>query len=56
MTHQDKITRLREMKYRSGLGGGEDRIKQQHKKGKLTAWSGSSCCWIRAALSSLTAL
>jgi hypothetical protein len=23
MTHQDKITRLREMKYRSGLGGGE---------------------------------
>jgi acetyl-CoA carboxylase carboxyltransferase component len=37
MTHQDKITRLREMKYRSGLGGGEDRIKQQHKKGKLTA-------------------
>ena len=38
MTHQDKTTRLREMKYRSGLGGGEDRIKQQHKKGKLTAW------------------
>ena len=37
MTHQDKITHLREMKYRSGLGGGEDRIKQQHKKGKLTA-------------------
>ena len=37
MTHQDRITRLREMKYRSGLGGGEDRIKQQHKKGKLTA-------------------
>ena len=37
MTHQDKTTRLREMKYRSGLGGGEDRIKQQHKKGKLTA-------------------
>ena len=37
MTHQDKTTRLREMKYHSGLGGGEDRIKQQHKKGKLTA-------------------
>ena len=37
MTHQDKTTRLREMKYRSGLGGGEDRIKQQHTKGKLTA-------------------
>ncbi len=37
MTHQSKTTRLREMKYRSGLGGGEDRIKQQHKKGKLTA-------------------
>jgi acetyl-CoA carboxylase carboxyltransferase component len=37
MTHQSKTTRLREMKYRSGLGGGEDRIKQQHNKGKLTA-------------------
>ena len=37
MTHQEKTNRLREMKYRSGLGGGEDRIKQQHKKGKLTA-------------------
>jgi acetyl-CoA carboxylase carboxyltransferase component len=37
MTHQDKTTLLREMKFRSGLGGGEDRIKQQHKKGKLTA-------------------
>ena len=37
MAHQDKTNRLREMKYRSGLGGGEDRIKQQHKKGKLTA-------------------
>jgi len=37
MSHQDKIDRLREMKYLSGLGGGEERIKQQHKKGKLTA-------------------
>jgi acetyl-CoA carboxylase carboxyltransferase component len=37
MTHQDRTNRLREMKYRSGFGGGEDRIKQQHKKGKLTA-------------------
>ena len=37
MSHQDKITRLREMKYHSGLGGGEERIKQQHAKGKLTA-------------------
>jgi acetyl-CoA carboxylase carboxyltransferase component len=37
MTHQAKTTRLRDMKYRSGLGGGEERIKQQHKKGKLTA-------------------
>ena len=37
MSHQDKIARLREMKYVSGLGGGEERIKQQHAKGKLTA-------------------
>ena len=37
MSHQDKINRLREMKYLSGLGGGEERIKQQHTKGKLTA-------------------
>jgi acetyl-CoA carboxylase carboxyltransferase component len=37
MSHQDKINHLREMKDRSGLGGGEERIKQQHKKGKLTA-------------------
>ncbi len=37
MSQQDKIKRLREMKYLSGLGGGEERIKQQHAKGKLTA-------------------
>lgn len=37
MSHQDNIQRLRELKYRSGLGGGETRIKQQHAKGKLTA-------------------
>ncbi len=37
MSHQDKINHLREMKYRSGLGGGEERIRQQHAKGKLTA-------------------
>jgi propionyl-CoA carboxylase beta chain len=29
--------RLRDMKYASGLGGGEERIKAQHAKGKLTA-------------------
>ena len=37
MSHQERINRLRDLKYRSGLGGGEERIKQQHKKGKLTA-------------------
>ncbi len=37
MLHQDKIRLLREMKYRSALGGGETRIQQQHAKGKLTA-------------------
>lgn len=37
MSHLDKINHLREMKYRSGLGGGEERIRQQHARGKLTA-------------------
>jgi propionyl-CoA carboxylase beta chain len=37
MSHQDKINRLRELKYQSSLGGGQARIKQQHAKGKLTA-------------------
>ncbi len=37
MAHQAKITRLRDLKYSSGLGGGEERIKAQHAKGKLTA-------------------
>ncbi|MBI1804482.1 MAG: acyl-CoA carboxylase subunit beta [Ignavibacteriae bacterium] len=33
----DKIRHLRELKARSKLGGGEKRIEDQHKKGKLTA-------------------
>ncbi len=37
MSHQDKINRLRELKFQSALGGGETRIRQQHTKGKLTA-------------------
>ena len=37
MSNQDKIRQLRDMQYRSTLGGGEARIKQQHAKGKLTA-------------------
>ncbi|MGC8782495.1 MAG: acyl-CoA carboxylase subunit beta, partial [Anaerolineae bacterium] len=37
MSHQDKIRQLRDLKYLSTLGGGEERIKQQHAKGKLTA-------------------
>jgi len=37
MSHQDKTNRLREMKYRSTLGGGEARIQRQHAQGKLTA-------------------
>ena len=37
MSHQEKIRQLRDMKYRSTLGGGEARIQQQHAKGKLTA-------------------
>lgn len=37
MSHLDNISRLRELRHRSGLGGGEERVKQQHEKGKLTA-------------------
>jgi len=33
----DKIKELREKKEQARLGGGEKRIRQQHKKGKLTA-------------------
>src|SRR5947209_8697754 len=32
-----RISRLREMRERARLGGGERRIQQQHAKGKLTA-------------------
>jgi acetyl-CoA carboxylase carboxyltransferase component len=37
MTDNSKIQRLRELKARSRLGGGEERIEVQHKKGRLTA-------------------
>ncbi len=34
---RDKMLRLRELKNKSLLGGGQDRINKQHEKGKLTA-------------------
>jgi acetyl-CoA carboxylase carboxyltransferase component len=34
---EDKLERLEEMAEKARLGGGEERIKKQHKKGKLTA-------------------
>jgi len=37
MYYQAKINHLRDLKYRSSLGGGEERIRKQHAKGKLTA-------------------
>ena len=37
MTDNPKIQRLRELKTQSRLGGGEQRIEAQHKKGRLTA-------------------
>jgi len=37
MTDNPKIQRLRELKSKSRLGGGEERIEVQHKKGRLTA-------------------
>jgi len=36
-TNQDRSARLREMRARAQLGGGEIRIDQQHARGKLTA-------------------
>ena len=36
-TNQDRSARLREMRDRAQLGGGEIRIDQQHARGKLTA-------------------
>jgi propionyl-CoA carboxylase beta chain len=37
MTDNPRIQRLRELKSQSRLGGGEERIEAQHKKGRLTA-------------------
>jgi len=37
MTMREKLDRLRELRARSELGGGEKRIAAQHEKGKLTA-------------------
>jgi propionyl-CoA carboxylase beta chain len=37
MTNNPKIKRLRDLKAQSRLGGGEERIQSQHKKGRLTA-------------------
>lgn len=34
---RDKMVRLRDLKTRALLGGGQDRIQKQHDKGKLTA-------------------
>ncbi len=34
---RDKMVRLRDLKNRALLGGGQDRINKQHEKGKLTA-------------------
>ena len=37
MSNQTKIQKLNDMKAKSQLGGGEERIKAQHAKGRLTA-------------------
>ncbi len=37
MTHENKITELLAKREQAKLGGGEERIKSQHKKGKYTA-------------------
>ncbi len=37
MLHQEKYEQLKQMRAQTRLGGGEKRIEQQHRKGKLTA-------------------
>jgi len=37
MEHTDKIRQLLDNREKARMGGGEDRIRSQHKKGKLTA-------------------
>src|SRR6266498_1585195 len=37
MSNQTNIQNLRELKAKSRLGGGPERIESQHKKGRLTA-------------------
>jgi len=37
MAHEEKLTQLRVMREQSRLGGGQQRIEAQHKRGKLTA-------------------
>ena len=37
MAHENKITELLVKREQAKLGGGEERIKSQHKKGKYTA-------------------
>src|SRR5215210_7362569 len=36
-TSAERVARLRDLKAKATLGGGERRIQQQHAKGKLTA-------------------
>jgi acetyl-CoA carboxylase carboxyltransferase component len=36
-TNHARIEQLRQLKEQARLGGGEERIRQQHQRGKLTA-------------------
>ena len=47
---QKKFEELEKKNKESLLGGGETRIQQQHKKGKLTARERIHCCWMKAHL------
>ena len=37
MSKKDKVKQLRELKEKAQWGGGKERVKAQHKKGKMTA-------------------
>ena len=36
-TVNEKVLKLRELRNQARLGGGKERIEEQHKRGKLTA-------------------
>ncbi|MCK7528750.1 MAG: hypothetical protein MZV64_69940 [Ignavibacteriales bacterium] len=53
---KNKIDELSKLKEKAKLGGGEERIKSQHEKGKLTAERELNYSLMKAALMKLICL